>query len=921
MILGAAQQSPMPIHFFLVCTLFWQVCLFAQQQPSETDPGPEEFTLAGAREYADHMWSTLPERLARIRPPTFPERDFPVRPGAEDARPAIMEAIEQCSEAGGGRVVLTEGNYHSRGPIHLQSNVNLHLEEGARLTFSQDHMDYTPLVKVRWEGTVAYNFSPFIYAIGKENVAITGRGTIDGGAEQWSREWRKRQNPDKDRIRKMGNDGVPDEQRVFGHGFLDQDGDGADDGYGSGRLHYLRPTLVELYDCKNILIEGVTLTGSCFWTTHPVFSTNVTVRGIEVHGGYLNDDGIDPDSCEDVLIEDCYVETEDDAISIKAGRDQDAWGRRPSKNIIIRDNRLASGVNALCVGSEMSGGVHEVFAENCRLLAGKHALNFKSNLDRGGQVSDVFIRNIRADTLDEALFIFRMDYHGYRGGDFPTKFRDFYVQNVEADHIGENAFKLVGVESSPIENVLLDRIRVKSAGWVGKSKHSENILLNKVSVNGRPVTEIENAGEASKQANVNDRGGSYLITDFGAVSGELATEAIQRAIDAATAGGGGEVIVPPGRFITGSITLASNLSLSLRPGARLVGSSSLDDYDEDHPHLIYASGAENVAITGDGTIDGRGEAFFDKGQGTGERSSSRGWKALERPEPWIVFENCRNVNIRDLRFTNSPSHVISLTDCRDVVIDGIDILNDARSPNTDGIDIRDTRNVRISNCRIETGDDAICLKSKRDTVSGVLVTNCYLKSDDAGIKFGTGTAVAIRDCRFSNLIIDGTRYGIALFMLDGGVNEHCSFENITIRNGSRHEAEYPIFIDVDKRQADREVGKQRFLSFRNMDIFTRNQLLIAGQPGDPIEHLSMRDIRVHVEGCRDVRTITRKPKGNKGLKSDPNLADYAGENATVVLGHLSELVMDEIFIYGDCSGSREDYFRHDVTESVNGTKK
>ena len=477
-------------RYFLLYTWLWCLPLSAQQQPEKTDPGPADFTLASARAYAEEMWATVPERLSRIQPPTFPKRDFPVAASAQNARPAIMAAMKECSKAGGGRVVLARGDYHSKGPIHLESNVNLHLEEGAKLTFSQDHLDYTPLVKVRWEGTVAYNFSPFIYAIGKENVAITGKGTIDGGAERWSRQWRERQKPDKQLLRQMGNDGIPEAQRVFGNGFLDLDGDGADDGYGSGKLHYLRPTLVELYECKNVLIEGVTLTGSCFWTTHPVFSQNVTVRGIEVYGGYLNDDGIDPDSCEDVLIEDCYVETEDDAISIKAGRDQDAWARKPSRNIIIHNNRLASGVNALCVGSEMSGGVHEVFAENCSLLAGKHALNFKSNLDRGGQVSDVFIRNIKADTLDEALFIFRMDYHGYRGNDFPTQFRDFYVQNVRADHVRGQAFKIVGVASANIEDVLLDGIRVNSAAHLGVSEFSEDILLNHVSVNDRQVSEF-----------------------------------------------------------------------------------------------------------------------------------------------------------------------------------------------------------------------------------------------------------------------------------------------------------------------------------------------------------------------------------------------------------------------------------------------
>ena len=138
----------------------------------------------------------------------------------------------------------------------------------------------------------------------------------------------------------MGNDLIPEDQRVFGDGFLDLDGDGKDDGHGDGRSHYLRPTLIEFYNCEHILISDLTLKNSIFWNVHPVFCTNVTIRGLNIHGGYLNDDGINPDSCEDVLIEACSIETEDDAIAIKAGRDQDAWERPPSQNIIIRNCTL-----------------------------------------------------------------------------------------------------------------------------------------------------------------------------------------------------------------------------------------------------------------------------------------------------------------------------------------------------------------------------------------------------------------------------------------------------------------------------------------------------------------------------------------------------------------------------------------------------
>jgi polygalacturonase len=473
----------------------WGVgCFPAEAQLSAKD---SEFTYRRAQEQMHAGWQRAARLAERIQPPTFPERTISVRTygavpdSTYDSHPAFAEAIRTCHAAGGGRVVVPAGTYLSNGPLRLLSNVNLHLEAGATILFGSDPADYTPLVKVRWEGTVAYNYSPLVYAYQQENVAISGRGTLDGQTEgTWSR-WKrgndgKNQEADKKVLREMGNDRVPDEQRVFGHGFLDQDGDGQDDGYGDGQKHYLRPTLVEFYECENVLIEGVTLKSSPFWTVHPVFCTNVTIRGLDIRAGTTNDDGIDPDSCTDVLIEDCTINTHDDAIAIKAGRDQDAWNRLPAENILIRNCTLASGVNAVCIGSEMSGGVRNVFVEKCELRDGKHALNFKTNLDRGGQVEQVYIRDIDVESCDEAMFIFRMDYHGYRGNNFPTRFNDFYVSNIRCARVAERPFKIVGVEAAPIRRVLLDSIQVEQAGAASQLEHTEGILTHQVTIGGEP---------------------------------------------------------------------------------------------------------------------------------------------------------------------------------------------------------------------------------------------------------------------------------------------------------------------------------------------------------------------------------------------------------------------------------------------------
>jgi polygalacturonase len=282
------------------------------------------------------------EILARIRPPRFPDRPFDVlRHGAAgdgqtDCHAAFQKAIAECHRAGGGRVHVPAGTFLSNGPIHLAGNVNLHLASGAKILFGTNPADYLPAVLTRWEGTRCHNYSPLIYALRQENIAITGEGVIDGQTRLFWHQWKQRQSADQNTLREMGARREPLERRVFGEG------------------HYLRPSLFQPYDCRNVLVEGVTFQGSPFWTVHPVFCTNVTIRGIHVLPGTTNDDGVDPDSCRDVLIENCVFDTADDNIAIKAGRDQDAWGDRPCENIVVRNcTGVHSKANGYCIGSEM----------------------------------------------------------------------------------------------------------------------------------------------------------------------------------------------------------------------------------------------------------------------------------------------------------------------------------------------------------------------------------------------------------------------------------------------------------------------------------------------------------------------------------------------------------------------------------------
>jgi polygalacturonase len=371
-------------------------------------------------------WESVPAILARIKPPTFPARDFPITnygatPGG-DSTDAIRKAIEACNKAGGGRVVVPAGVFMT-GAIRLLSNVNLHVSEGATLKFSTDPAKYLPVVYTRWEGTELMNYSPFIYAFEQQNIAITGKGTLDGSAsdENWWK-WARRQGStpapataDVRRLREMGNTGVPVSQRVFGAG------------------HYLRTTFIEPYRCRNILIEGVRIVNSPFWELHPTLSTNVTVRGVDIYSHGPNNDGCDPESSKDVLIEDCIFDTGDDCIAIKSGRDDD--GRRvgvASENIIVRNCTMKDGHGGVVIGSEISGDCRNVFVEDCKMDSPNldRALRFKSNAIRGGVLENVFMRNVEVGRVAEAVLTIDMLYDTGDKGPYKPVVRNVHLENV-----------------------------------------------------------------------------------------------------------------------------------------------------------------------------------------------------------------------------------------------------------------------------------------------------------------------------------------------------------------------------------------------------------------------------------------------------------------------------------------------------------
>lgn len=262
-----------------------------------------------------------------------------------------------------------------------------------------------------------------------------------------------------------------------------------------------------------------------------------------------------------------------------------------------------------------------------------------------------------------------------------------------------------------------------------------------------------------------------------------------------------------------------------------------------------------------------------------------------------------------VKLIDSPAHVLVFEDSRQVIVNGIRVYNAPLSPNTDAIDIKDTRNVTISNCHLTSGDDIICLKSEEDTVENILVTNCILSSDDAALKMGTGSRAAIRNCQFSNITITQSRYGIALFMVDGGTYENCTFDNIIIETASRHSTDYPIYIDVDKRNANSQLGTVRDLSFSNFIIHSRGNILVAGQKDAPLQSLSFKNIRFQLADLVDLSTLKKKPRGNKSFPTLPDMDDFSKVGAHFTFGHINGLYLEDIELIHpeQSSQSRKDF--------------
>lgn len=438
----SGQTSNLAVKYLVIhVQLFLQVAFVASSVAASTD----------GKDQPASTWAQVTEILDRVRAPKFPAREFvitdfgAVGDGKSDCTMAIGKAIEACHQ-GGGKVVVPEGEFLA-GAIHLKSNVELHLDRGATLKFATDPKAYLPVVLTRFEGMECYNYSPLIYAFEQENVAVTGEGTLDGQASgenwwQWkggrgTREGGANQKSARDRLGKMVDENVPAEKRQFGEG------------------SYLRPAFVEFNRCRNVLIQGVRIRNSPMWELHPLLCTNVTVRGVNIDSHGPNNDGCDPESCRDVLIEDCVFDTGDDCIAIKSGRNND--GRRiglPSENIVIRRCTMKDGHGGVVIGSEISGGCRNVFAEDCAMDSPnlERVLRLKSNAVRGGVIENVFMRNIRVGQVKDAVLQVDFVYEEGANGPYKPVARNIVMENIMVEHT-PRVLNVVGFPGAEISGV------------------------------------------------------------------------------------------------------------------------------------------------------------------------------------------------------------------------------------------------------------------------------------------------------------------------------------------------------------------------------------------------------------------------------------------------------------------------------------
>jgi polygalacturonase len=476
----------------------------ASPAPTPAVPAAEDLV---SREVIQPIQAPFP--MPVLERPRFPSGVYDVRSfgavgdGVTKNTDAFGKAIAAAVAKGGGHVLVPAGRWVT-GPIHLASNINLHVAEGAEILFSQDFKDYLPVVFSRWEGLELMNYSPLVYAKDCENVAVTGKGKLDGRGQTWW-PWKKTQKDAAKRLYDMASAGTPPEKRLFG-----TEGD-------------LRPSFIQTVGCKNVLIEGITITSGPMWTIHPVYSENVVVRRVTVQTDGPNNDGCNPDSSKNVLVEDSFFSTGDDCVVIKAGLNEDGWRvGRPSENIVVRRLRGERGHGGVVIGSEMSGGVKNVFVDDCEFIGTDRGLRIKSMRGRGGVIENIFYQNVRH--VDLRLFDVEMTTFYASSTLVPLTQKPPLIRNVQVKNVtgngGKTAAEMVGLPELAIQDVSFENVTISSENGV-RCTDCENVrfINTKITPKTGRAFRLENAQKVTI-----DRSCAGTASDCVELSGEHTAE-------------------------------------------------------------------------------------------------------------------------------------------------------------------------------------------------------------------------------------------------------------------------------------------------------------------------------------------------------------------------------------------------------------
>ena len=420
---------------------------------------------------------TAPFPMQPIKVFIYPDKDFiitdfgAVNGGRVDNTKAITSAIEACNQSGGGRVVVPAGTWLT-GPIHFKSNVNLYLEENAVLNFTDNPSDYLPAVMTSWEGLECYNYSPLLYAFECENVAITGKGTLQPKMDTW-KVWFKRPQPHLEALKELytkASTDVPVIERQMAVG-----------------ENHLRPHLIHFNRCKNVLLDGFKICESPFWTIHLYMCDGGLVRNLDVKAHGHNNDGIDFEMSRNFLVEDCSFDQADDAVVIKAGRNQDAWRlNTPCENIVIRNCQILKGHTLLGIGSEISGGIRNIYMHDCTAPNSVMRLFFvKTNHRRGGFIENVYMKNVKAGTAQRVLEIDTEVLYQWKDlvptyEERITRIDGIYMDKVTCES-ADAIYELKGNSKLPAKNVMIRDVKVGEVKeFVKKVNNVENVVEKNV---------------------------------------------------------------------------------------------------------------------------------------------------------------------------------------------------------------------------------------------------------------------------------------------------------------------------------------------------------------------------------------------------------------------------------------------------------